>query len=180
MSVWSEHWARYSERQYFKVNKSGARAKKELDLKPKILYGMFAVVVIASLGLWSTDKITWQGERTVYTVQCHGGSWQENRCTGELTAGPRFRYRALVSHKEVVFWVVGSTESSGKLTDCSIEDGRHWKCPENADALRSITLEMAHGVPIHRPPDQPLQFHSVSKFDWSLLNIGVRLKDTAE
>lgn len=146
----------------------------------KIQYSVFVAIVLTCASLWSTDKITWQGERTVYTVQCQRGIWQANRCTGELTAGPRHRYRALPPHKEVVFWVVGSSEPSGKLTDCAIEDGRHWKCPESADSARSITLEMAHGLALHRPPDQPLQFHSVSKFNWTLLKLGVHLMDKAE
>jgi hypothetical protein len=137
-------------------------------------------MALAALALWSTDNITIQGERTIYTVQCQRGSWQDKRCSGELVAGPRFRYRALGPHREVVFWVVGSSEPSGKLNNCIIEDGRHWKCPENADSPRSITLEMSHGFPIHRPPNQPLQFHSVSKISWTLLNLGLRFTNTAE
>jgi hypothetical protein len=149
-------------------------------LRFKITFGTIIAMALVVLGLWSSDKITLQGERTIYTVQCQQGSWQDKRCSGELVAGPRFRYRALRPHREVVFWVVGSSEPSGKLTNCNIEDGRHWKCPENADSPRSITLEMSHGVPIHRPPNEPLQFHSVSKISWTLLNLGLRFTNTAE
>lgn len=146
----------------------------------KISYVVAIALALGMVGLWSSDKITMQGERTIYTVQCQQGSWQDRRCSGELVAGPRYRYRALRPHKEVVFWVVGSSEPSGKLTDCAIEDGRHWKCPENVDSPKSITLEMSHGLPIHRPPNVPLQFHSVSKISWILLNLGLRFTNTAE
>jgi hypothetical protein len=149
-------------------------------LRLKFRNGIFMVVALGCLGLWSTDKITLQGERTVYTVECQGGTWRENSCTGELAAGPRFRYRALPPHKEVVFWVLGSSEPSGKLTNCTIEDGRHWKCPENSDSPKSITIEMSHGLPIHRPADQPLQFHSVPKLSWTLLKLGLRFTNSAE
>jgi hypothetical protein len=151
-----------------------------LELKFKIRYGLFIATIFGSLVLWATDKITWEGERTVYTVQCQRGNWQADRCTGELAAGPRFRYRVLSPHKEIVFWVVGSSEPSGKLTDCAILDGRHWKCPEKADSQRSITLEMAHGFPIHRPLDQSPQFHSVPKLSWILLNQGFKFTNAAE
>ena len=159
------------------------RGKQDLKLKFKTNTKIIASVLTLALTyllLWSTDKITWQGERTVYTVQCVRGSWDGNRCTGAMNADLRFRYRVLPPHKEVVFWVVGHSDPSGKLTNCMIVDGRNWKCPENADSARSITLEMSGGVPVHKLPDQPVQFHAVSKLTWTLLNFGLTFFQTAQ
>ena len=50
-----------------------------------------------------------QGERTIYTVECQAGSWNGDRCSGQLVAGPRYRYRALPPHSEV--------RSSGSCTN---------------------------------------------------------------
>lgn len=149
-------------------------------MKFRVVHGIVIAAVLASLGLWSTDRITWDGERTIYTVQCLRGTWQTKHCTGELIAGPRIRYRAPPAHKEVIFWVAGSSEPSGKLTNCQIEDGRHWKCPESAESAKSITLEMVHGLPIHRSLDQPWQFHYVPKLSWTLLKLGLKMTDSAE
>jgi hypothetical protein len=55
--------------------------------------------------IWSSDRVTLQGERTIYTVNCVNGTWDGHRCNGLLTTGPRFRYRALKAHGEVLFWV---------------------------------------------------------------------------
>ena len=76
------------------------------------------LAVIAALGvfMWAVDYITLEGEWTIYTVQCQGGKWIEVRCTGELGAGNRYRFRALKNRNEVVFWIAGVNEPSGKLT----------------------------------------------------------------
>ena len=122
--------------------------------------------------IWTTDKITLQGERTVYTVNCTNGTWNGKACTGVLSAGPRYRYRALKARGEVLFWVLGANEPSSKLTGCNIQDGRNWTCPVSADAKQSITLALAGGDPIANPawPTRPL--HVVSKMTWIFLNNG--------
>ena len=60
----------------------------------------FVIVVLAGLGFaaWASDFITMQGERTIYTVECRDGAWAGDRCAGSLTAGPRYRFRALTHH----------------------------------------------------------------------------------
>ena len=134
----------------------------------------FVVVVLAALGFagWCSDFVTMQGERTVYTVDCHNGTWQGDRCSGQVVAGPRYRYRALTAHSEVIFWTVGSKEPSGKFGECTVKDGRNWQCKPNADATRSITVQMAEGVPVAGPAGVTRSFRAVSKWHWLLLQRG--------
>lgn len=124
--------------------------------------------------VWTTDKVTLQGERTVYTVNCVNGTWNGSHCNGELTIGPRFRYRALKARGEVLFWILGSMEPSAKLTGCTIEDGRNWTCPESAEAPKSLTLAMSKGDPVRNPAWSTRPFHSISKVGWILLDLGVK------
>jgi hypothetical protein len=132
------------------------------------------VLVLAALGFaaWASDFITVQGERTVYTVECVGGAWQGDRCAGHVAAGARYRYRAVKPHSEVIFWTVGTAEASGKFSDCKIQDGRNWACQVCPDATRSITLQMAQGVPVSGPDAVTRPFRQVSKWRWMLLKRG--------
>ena len=134
----------------------------------------FVILILATLGFaaWASDFVTMQGERTVYTVDCSNGSWQANHCAGKLVAGNRYRYRALKPHSEVIFWTVGAKEPSGKFGECTIQDGRNWQCKANADAARSITLQMAEGAPIAGPAEVTRPFRAVSKWRWLLLQRG--------
>ena len=136
----------------------------------------FVILLLAALifSAWASDFITMQGERTVYTVECRGGSWQDDRCSGNLVAGNRYRYRALKPHNEVIFWTVGASDRSGKFDDCAIKDGRNWafSCKPGSDAARSITLVMSEGVPVPGPPGVTLPFRAVSKWRWLLLERG--------
>lgn len=134
----------------------------------------FVIVILAALGFaaWCSDFITMQGERTVYTVECHDGVWQGDHCTGKLTAGDRVRYRVLKPHNEVIFWTAGSKEPSGKFGECTIKDGRNWLCKANGDAVRSLTLQMVEGVPIAGPANVTRSFRAVSKWRWLLLQRG--------
>ncbi len=133
------------------------------------------VAVAGALGFaaWASDFITMQGERTIYTVDCAGGSWLGDRCSGHVATGPRYRYRALKPHGEVIFWTVGSAEHFGKFNDCTIQDGRNWLCKVCPDAARSITLQMAQGVPVPAPDHVTRPFRAVSKWRWLLLQRGL-------
>ena len=115
------------------------------------------MLVLVALGFaaWASDFVTLQGERTIYTVDCDGGAWQGDHCSGQVAAGARYRYRALKPHGEVIFWTVGTSEPSGKFGECTIQDGRNWVCKVCPDAARSITLQMAQGVSGQRPPARP-------------------------
>jgi len=134
----------------------------------------FVIAILAVLGFaaWASDFITMQGERTIYTVECRDGAWAGDRCAGTLVAGQRYRYRALPPHSEVIFWTAGTNEPSGKLDNCVIKDGRNWLCKPNADAARSITLQMAEGAPVAGPASVTRPFRSVSKWRWMLLHRG--------
>jgi hypothetical protein len=131
---------------------------------------MIAICSVLLFAAWASDFITMQGERTVYTVECRDGAWAGERCAGTLVAGQRYRYRALTAHKEVIFWTVGTGEPSGKFAECEIKDGRNWVCKPNGDVSRSITLQMAEGVPIAGAQTRP--FRAVSKWRWMLLKRG--------
>jgi hypothetical protein len=49
------------------------------------------VIVVAALGiaLWGSDKITYEGERTIYTVRCEQGTWAGLQCMGRMIAADR-------------------------------------------------------------------------------------------
>ncbi len=146
----------------------------------KLRWVAIPAMLLFTVFIWSTDRVTLQGERTIYTVNCRGGSWQENRCSGEITVGPRFRYRALKLRGEVLFWVLGSQEASSKLTGCLIQDGRNWTCPASADAPKSLTLALSRGDPVRYPGWPTRPFHSTSKFGWWLLDAGISFGQVIE
>ena len=128
-----------------------------------------ATIAAIAAYAWATDKVAWQGECTIYTVRCDQGEWQGSRCGGKLQPAERYRFRTLKPHREVLFWVVASAEPSGKLTDCSIEDRRHWTC-KGGEAARSITLRMVAGQPVAEPGAGAV--HAVEKWRWWLLRAG--------
>jgi hypothetical protein len=138
--------------------------------------------VLAVLGLlaWGNDFITLQDECAVYTAACQQGVWIGQRCTGKLVAAERFRFMALKEHHEVVFWSVGVAESSGRLTDCLIKDGRNWSCKPSADAWRTIAREMVHGRPVADDSGLARPLHAVAKWRWWLLRWGISLGDEAK
>jgi hypothetical protein len=141
---------------------------------PMVRVWSFVLLLLAALGFaaWASDFVTMQGERTIYTVDCEGGGWQGDRCSGRVAAGKRYRYRALKPHGEVIFWTVGTKEPSGKFSECTIQDGRNWTCKVCADAARSITLQMTHGLPVAAAPTVTRPFRAVSKWRWLLLQRG--------
>jgi hypothetical protein len=52
----------------------------------KSLFGI-ALLALVVLALWASDRITLQGERTIFTVKCDGGTWQGRRCSGRMVPG---------------------------------------------------------------------------------------------
>lgn len=124
---------------------------------------------------FATDFITLQGERTVYTADCQQGVWKGEQCTGVLAAGNRYRFRALKTHGEVLFWIVGVTGPVGKLTDCEISNGRNWSCKPGADSAQAITHAMVRGRPVPEPGATGPVIHAISKPRWWLLKQGVAI-----
>jgi hypothetical protein len=139
----------------------------------RIWIAFFIAVPVLAISLWSNDWITMQGERTIYTAECRDGVWQGRHCTGHLAAGSRFRFRALKPHGEVIFWTVGSSEPSGKFTDCQIVDGRNWSCKPAAMPPVPATFEIARGLPVADRTGRARSFHALSKWRWWMLDAGL-------
>jgi hypothetical protein len=140
----------------------------------KWLTGIGAVILFcAVVATWASDKVTWQAERTIFTVRCEGGGWQGLACSGRLVAAERYRFRALKPHGEVLFWVVGGSDPSGKMTGCTIQDGRNWACSESAESARSITRTMSDGLAVHEASGVTRPFVAIDKWKWILLAAGV-------
>ena len=99
-----------------------ARRRRSL-LMVRVWAIVIAILCALGFAAWASDFVTMQGERTVYTVDCVGGSWQGDHCSGHVAAGTRYRFRALKPHGEVIFWTVGSKEPSGRFNDCQVQDG---------------------------------------------------------
>ena len=147
----------------------------------RIWLAVIAILGFAAVITWASDAITLQGERTVYTVGCRDGQWEDHTCSGKLVAAERYRFRALRAHNEVVFWTVGAVgEPSGKYIDCRIIDGRNWFCPANADARLTITLQFVRGVPVPGPEDKSKPYHAVAKWRWWLVRFGLPIGNQAD
>jgi hypothetical protein len=134
---------------------------------------VLAVVVLLGIVAWADDFVTLQGEHTIYTVRCVDGAWTGLNCSGHLATGDRYRFRALRARSEVLFWMVGSAEASGKFTSCEVSDGRNWSCKASEDAARSITLSMVRGRAQHDRTGATRQFQAISKWKWWCLRVGL-------
>jgi hypothetical protein len=137
---------------------------------------LFILVIVGALGafIWSSDRITFEGERTVYTVTCERGEWEGLRCSGRIAAGDRHRFRSSHSRNEVVYWIAGSTKASGKYTDCAVTDRDLWSCKPHPGEQPTITHELSDGRPVQRVAGIDLPFHAVTKWKWWALRFGIR------
>lgn len=159
---------------------ASAEPATERRMGARMAYGTLTAVLFMLGCAWAVDFVTLEGERTIYTVDCSRGTWTGNHCSGALVVGDWYRFRALKAHREVLFWTVGSSEPSGKLTGCEITDGRNWTCPPGGDSARSITLRMERGRPSLNNPLLGRQVRRVPKLRWLLLRIGVSWSDSAD
>jgi hypothetical protein len=137
------------------------------------------VVAVLVIGAWASDKISYEGERTIYSVRCEQGVWEGWRCTGKLVAGDRYRFRASKSRQEVLYWIVGSSAPSGKYTDCKVVDRGNWTCAKAIGQIPTITHEMVNGYPTRVEGAATLPFHAVSKWQWWLLDVGLHVTSSA-
>ena len=146
----------------------------------KVVSVVLLLLLIVAL-LWGSDRITMQGERTVYTVECDRGTWNGRVCTGKLVPGKRYAFRASIARHEVVYWVRGSSAPSGKYPDCKVADRDNWSCKVALDAApATIAYEMAKGRPTRTGGEHVLPFHSVPKWKWWLMDTGVRVFTQAD
>ncbi len=132
------------------------------------------------LGIWASDRVTYQGERTVFTVDCRDGAWDALRCTGRMVAGDRHRFRASRSRQEVLYWVVGSSMPSGKFGDCRVKSRGNWSCNVLAGSPPTIAHEMNDDRPVNFVPGLDLPYRAVSKWKWMLLDAGIHVFSVAD
>ena len=132
----------------------------------RVWCGLGVIALGLAFSAWATDFFSMQGERTLYTAQCVKGQWIGDRCTGELAAAERVRFKASKQRGEVVFWNVGEVDISGRLGPCQVHDGRNWVCEPNADARRSITLALSEGHPKANNAGITRPAHCISTWNW--------------
>ena len=169
------------------MNPPPGAAERRVDRPPRPALARFAiraawaVVLLGTLAtvIWAGDSVTWEGERTIYTVDCAEGAWEGTRCTGRLVAGPAYRFRASRVRQEVIYWVVGATERSGHHIDCDVKNRGNWSCNAAVGEKPTITYEMANDRATHGPAGLTIPFHATSKWKWWLLKGGVRLFSSA-
>ena len=136
---------------------------------------LFAAAALSAFGLliWASDHITMQGERTIYTVKCEGGKWEGTRCTGRLVPAQRYGFRASPARGEVIYWIRGSAEPSGKLSGCKVVDRDNWSCTMAADQMPVAAYEMKKGRPTRSDDPRVIPFREVPKWKWWLMDVGV-------
>jgi len=134
--------------------------------------GVVILLILAAV-VWASDKITLQGERTIYSVKCEGGAWQGNRCTGKLVAGERYGFRVSLVRREVIYWVRGTSDPSGKFGNCDVIDRDNWSCKREPGQAPSITTEMKKGRPTRGADGGMIQFHDVPKWKWWIIDAGI-------
>ena len=137
------------------------------------------VVAALALALWGSDKITYEGERTIYAVRCEKGNWDGLTCRGTMVAGDRYRFRASVSKQEVLYWVVGSPEPSGKFSRCAVKDRGNWSCEESAGQPPTIARAMMNGRPRREDDERHIPFRAVPKWVWWVLDAGLHVYSKA-
>jgi hypothetical protein len=142
------------------------------------------LVVLSAAGvcamIWASDRITFQGERTVYTVQCLDGAWDGLRCTGRMVAGDRHLFRASKNRQEVLYWITGSKTPSGKFADCRVRNRGDWSCNVAVNQPPTIAHEMAKDRPVNSVAGLDLPFRAVHKWKWWILHLGLPVFAEAE
>jgi hypothetical protein len=136
---------------------------------------LFICAIFVGLGvfIWASDRVTLEGERTVYAVTCVQGTWDGLRCSTQLAAADRYRFRSSRSRHEIAYWIAGSTVPSGMLTDCDVTDRDFWKCQPHDGEVPTITHEMSDGRPVPHPQGVDVPFHAVNKWKWWAMHFGI-------
>ena len=137
------------------------------------------VVIVVTVLVWAGDRITLKGHHTLHTVECLDGNWQRERCTGVMVAGDRYRFSASRTRQEVICWIVGSKQPSGKYTNCVVNDRDNWKCNMTPGEPATITHALVNGRP-DNGGTEPQSIHIVPKWKWWLLRSGIHAFATAD
>ena len=142
---------------------------------------LLVLVVVVGMGIfiWASDRVTLEGERTVYTATCEG-VWVGLHCTGRLTAGDRYRFRSSRSRNEIVYWIAGSKSPSGKFTECQITDRDQWDCAALIGEVPTITHQMNDGRPSQHLGGIDIPFHAVNKWKWWAMHWGLHMFSNAD
>jgi hypothetical protein len=128
-------------------------------------------LVTFALLVWGSDQLTWQDERTIYTVACSRGAWHADRCDGRLVRGHRYRFQAVRSSNQVLYRNIELPTVAGSLSECVITDGRNWRCNVTANAAAdAMPLQMRLGVPVPSTASGTVPLHAVPKWRWWLLS----------
>ena len=130
-----------------------------------------ALVLCAGFLVWASDRVTLQGERTIFTVDCKGGEWRDGHCTGAVVPGARYAFRASVSRQEVLYWVRGTQSPFGKLSNCQVKDRDNWTCTVPTGPDSTITEAMIKGQPTSGCGGLPMPLHRTSKWRWWALSL---------
>ena len=154
------------------IDQGGSTMMRKVVLRT--LWGLLLVSLLG-LTLWASDRITLQGERTIFTATCERGKWEGDHCTGVLAPGDRYAFRASPLRKEVLHWVRGSQAPSGKYTDCTVKDRDNWTCNVHANEPSSVTCEIAKGIPVRSCMGSEISFHQVPKWKWWAMNLGLTI-----
>jgi hypothetical protein len=131
------------------------------------------ILLLVATVIWGSDRITLQGERTIYTVDCAQGAWEGNRCTGRLVTGPRHAFRASRSRNEVIYWVRESQRPSQKFTDCTVKNRDNWTCNVRVGEPGAVTYEFRDGKPTRGTEGLTLAYHDVPKWQWWAIKWGL-------
>ena len=141
--------------------------------RPRLVPAVFILLILVAL-VWGSDRITLQGERTIYTVECGQGAWDGTTCTGHLVAGPRYAFRALPRRHEVIYWIRDSQSPTEKYTDCTVKNRDNWSCNVEVGKSSSVAYEMVDGRPTRGMLGLTVQYHDVSKWKWWVIKCGAR------
>ena len=135
------------------------------------------LLLLSLLGflIWVSDRVTLQGERTVYTVSCARGEWVGARCTGVLMPAERYAFRASASRNEVFHWIRGTSAPSGTFTDCTVKDRDNWSCRIPTGPLETSTCAMVKGNPTPGCRSAAVPIHDVPKWKWWAMRAGITI-----
>ena len=145
-------------------------SKKRRTLR-RIVPVALVLLVLAAV-IWGSDRVTLQGERTIYTVDCAQGSWEGSRCTGRLVPGPRYAFRASRTRNEVLYWIRESQNPSQKFPDCTVKNRDNWTCNVRVGEPGAVTYEFRDGKPTRGTEGLTLAYHEVPKWQWWAIKWG--------